>query len=393
MPDTSSGAGEPLGLYLHVPFCVSLCSYCDFTRNLAVPDLMSRYVRALAREIRSGVEAGGPRPAADTVYVGGGTPTVLDPHEVARLIETCRSVFSVADDAEITLEANPESVDPVRLRSFRRAGVNRLSLGVQSFADPELARLGRAHSASRAREAVLEARAAGFGNVSLDLMMGLPDQTMTDWLASIDALVALEPEHASLYILELHEHTPVWEEIRRGRRALPNEDTVAEMYLHGMERLEVAGYRQYEISNLARPGCTSRHNLKYWTDGEWIGFGCGAHSTLNGVRWNNVTDLRQYVTRCETGEDPAAARQVLSRRRRFEDAIVMGLRLSEGVDVTAIERRYGVEVWRAYGARLAPFVSAGLLDPERARLRLTRPGMLLSNEVMRTFVDIDSTIQ
>ncbi len=392
MPDTEC-AGEPLGLYLHVPFCVSLCGYCGFTRTLAAPDLMSRYVRALAREIRNCERDGRCRPAADTVYFGGGTPSLLDPDEVARLIETCRGVFGVADDAEITLEANPESVDPVRLASFRQVGVNRLSLGVQSFGDGELARLGRLHSAARAREAVSEARAAGFDNVSLDLIMGLPDQTMADWLASIAALVALEPEHASLYILELHERTPMWEEVRRGRRAQPNEDTVAEMYLRGMERLEEAGYRQYEISNLARPGHPSRHNLKYWTDGEWIGFGCGAHSTRDGVRWNNVADVREYVIRCETGADPAAARQALSRRRRFEDAVVMGLRLSAGADLTAIGRRYGVDVWRVYGASLAPFVDAGLLDPEPARLRLTRSGMLLANEVMRTFVGLDSTIQ
>lgn len=392
MPDTDC-AGEPLGLYLHVPFCVSLCGYCGFTRTLAAPDLMSRYVRALAREIRSCERDRRCRPAADTVYFGGGTPSLLDPDEVARLIETCRGVFGVADDAEITLEANPESVDPVRLASFRQVGVNRLSLGVQSFGDGELARLGRLHSAARAREAVSEARAAGFDNVSLDLIMGLPDQTMADWLASIAALVALEPEHASLYILELHERTPMWEEVRRGRKAQPNEDTVAEMYLRGMERLEEAGYRQYEISNLARHGRPSRHNLKYWTDGEWIGFGCGAHSTRDGVRWNNVADVREYVIRCETGADPAAARQALSRRRRFEDAVVMGLRLSAGADLAAIERRYGVDVWRVYGASLAPFVDAGLLDPEPARLRLTRSGMLLANEVMKTFVGLDSTIQ
>ena len=382
------------GLYLHVPFCAALCDYCTFVRGPAEPDLMRRYISALEHEIRSGGAgaAGGP-PAADTVYFGGGTPSLLDPDEVARLVGACREVFDLPDDAEVTLEANPETVDEQHLAAFRQAGVTRLSLGVQSFVDDELERLGRIHTVARARAAVAAARRAGFHNVSLDLIMWLPEQSLDDWLVSVEALAALEPEHASLYLLDLHVDTPIGERMAGCGWTQAPDDVAAEMYLCGMERLERAGYRQYEISNLARPGRESRHNLKYWTDGEWRGFGAGAHSTLDGVRWKNVLDTAEYIDRIEGGIGAATDWQVLAERRRFEDAMMMGLRLTAGVDLAQVERRYGVEVWRTYGSRLAPFIEAGLLVREAGRLHLTRPGMLLANDVISTFVETDSTVE
>jgi oxygen-independent coproporphyrinogen III oxidase len=392
--DTSPEVGGPVGVYLHIPFCSAVCGYCNFTRGLAAPDLMRRYVAALEREIRSSsVEARGGHPAADTLYFGGGTPSLLEPDDLARLVAACRDVFGLPADAEVTLEANPETVDAARLAGFRRAGANRLSLGVQSFDDRELRRLGRLHTVARARGAVAEAREAGFDNVSLDLMMWLPQQTLTDWLVSVDALAALGPEHASVYMLELYPNAPIRDDMARGGWAQAPDEIAAEMYLRGMERLDDAGYGQYEISNVARSGRESRHNLKYWTDGEWLGFGSGAHSTRDGIRWKNVSDTEEYIARCGAGIGPATDRQALTIRRRFEDALVMGLRLSAGVDLASIERRYGVDVWRTYGESLAPFVEAGLLAGDPDRLRLTRPGMLLSNEVMRTFVEPGSTIQ
>ncbi|MBE3072247.1 MAG: radical SAM family heme chaperone HemW, partial [Acidobacteria bacterium] len=372
MRDTSPGAGAPLGLYLHIPFCAALCGYCTFNRRLAAPDLIRRYVAALEREIRgSGADAPGGRSAADTLYFGGGTPSLLEPDDLARLVGACRDVFDVPADAEVTLEANPETVDARRLAGFRRAGANRLSLGVQSFRDRELARLGRIHTVARARAAVADARDAGFDNVSVDLMMWLPEQTLEDWLVSVDALAGLEPEHASLYMLELYPNAPLREDMAREGLTQAPDETAAEMYLQGMERLEAAGYRQYEISNLARPGRQSRHNLKYWTDGAWRGFGSGAHSTRDGFRWKNVPDTEEYIRRCGAGVGPAVDREVLTDRRRVEDALVMGLRLSVGVDLASIERRYGVDVWQTSGESLAPFVEAGLLVGDPGRLRLT----------------------
>jgi oxygen-independent coproporphyrinogen-3 oxidase len=277
---------EPVpGLYVHVPFCSAICNYCNFNRGLFDAALKDRYVDALAAEIAEAGPQGQDGQSADTIYFGGGTPSLLEPDEVGRIIEACESSFAVAPDPEITLEANPETVTIPKLAAFRHAGVNRLSFGVQSFRDTDLRRLSRLHSADRARVAVAEARAAGFDNISLDLMMWLPQQSVSEWLESVDQAVALGPEHLSLYLLELYPNAPLKDEMARARWSQAPDEDAATMYLTAMERLEDAGYDQYEISNVARPGRRSRHNLKYWTDGDWLGFGCGALSTRDGVRW------------------------------------------------------------------------------------------------------------
>jgi oxygen-independent coproporphyrinogen-3 oxidase len=378
------------GLYVHVPFCSAICNYCNFNRGLFDADLKARYVDALVREI--GGERLRPRGSealdreADTIYFGGGTPSLLEPDEVARVIAACRSAFIVADDAEITMEANPESVSEARLAACRRAGVNRVSLGVQSFRPAELGRLSRLHTADRARAAFAEARAAGFDNVSLDLMMWLPEQRVSDWLESVDAALALEPEHLSLYMLEVYPNAPLRDEMARARWSQAPDEDVSAMYLTAMERLDAAGYQQYEISNVARPGRRSRHNLKYWTDGEWVGVGCGAHSTCDGVRYKNVASTEEYVQRIDRGEDTAVDVRRLSPDERLGDALFTGLRLTDGVDLDAIEARYGVDVWRRHGAELQVFVEGGWLVHEPRRLRLTRQGMLLAHEIMAVFV-------
>ena len=376
----------PLGLYLHIPFCASLCGYCTFARGLFDEGLKRRYVAALEHEIRlAGAAAVGAQASADTVYFGGGTPSLLEPAEIARLLAACRHAFELSPHAEVTLEANPESADRARLAAFREAGVTRVSLGAQSFLDAELRLLGRIHTAARARAAVRDARAAGFDNVSIDLIMGLPGQSLGDWLASVDSLVALAPEHASLYVLEIYPDVPLRREMARQSLEPAADDLAADMYLAAMERLEAAGSSQYEISNVARPGRESRHNMKYWTDGDWLGFGSAAHSTRDGVRWQNVRGAEEYIERVE-GQGPITERHVLTARERLEDALFMGLRLAAGVDAEALGRRHGIDVWASYGDRLAPFLDAGLLVGEGGALRLTRRGMLLANEVMSAFV-------
>jgi oxygen-independent coproporphyrinogen-3 oxidase len=371
-----------LGLYVHVPFCRSICNYCNFNRGLLDEGLKTRYVAALRGEI---ARAGRGQPA-DTVYFGGGTPSLLQPGEVAGLIAACRTAFSLAPAAEITLEANPETVTPESLGAFRAAGVNRLSFGVQSFRDDELSRLGRLHNAARARRAYADARAAGFDNVSLDLMMWLPQQRLPDWQASVEALIDLAPEHASLYLLELYPNAPLREDMARAGWSLAPDDAAAAMYTWALDRLDRAGFEQYEISNVARPGRRSRHNLKYWTDGEWLGFGCGAHSTVGGVRWKNAAATGDYVGRLERGEDPVLERRPLTAGQRFEEAVFMGLRLADGVDLEAAGARAGLDAWARYGPDLARFLEAGLAERAAGRLRLTRRGMLLANEIMSVFV-------
>jgi oxygen-independent coproporphyrinogen III oxidase len=374
-----------LGLYLHIPFCAAICNYCNFNRGLLDEPLKVRYVNALATEITRAAE---PETAADSIFFGGGTPSLLAPAEIRRVIDTCRQSFSVADTVEITLEANPETVTPQSLAGYREAGVNRLSFGVQSFAAQELRRLGRQHSPETAQRAVVEARAAGFDNISLDLMMWLPAQRVDSWLSTVDALIDVAPDHASLYLLELYPNAPLRDEMARAGWSLAPDEDAAEMYLRGLAQLDRAGYEQYEISNVAKPGRQSRHNLKYWLDGEWLGFGCGAHSTRAGTRWRNVSATMDYSGRVEQGGSVVADRRVLDVDERLEEALFTGLRLTAGLDLAAILARYGIDVWARYGAELERFVDAGLLehDPGR-RLALTRTGMLLANEVMAVFID------
>jgi oxygen-independent coproporphyrinogen-3 oxidase len=401
-------------LYLHIPFCSAICNYCNFNRGLFDGALKARYVEALLREIERPGMFGGPRrsggpgssdlpgrPAlpgipglpdrsdregADTIYFGGGTPSLLEPHEVGRLVAACRGAFDVAPDAEVTLEANPESVTEARLAAYREAGVTRLSFGVQSFRDEELGRLSRLHGADRARAAFHEARRAGFDNISLDLMMWLPAQRVDDWLHSIEASIALGPEHLSLYLLEVYPNAPLKDAMARARWSqAPDEDAEA-MYLGALERLDAAGYHQYEISNVARPGRESRHNLKYWRDGEWLAFGCGAHSTRHGVRWKNVSATDDYIARISAGEPTATDIHQLTPDERLGDALLTGLRLTAGVDMEKVGECYGIDVWERFGAELDPFVQLGCLRHDGAQLSLTRRGMLVSNEVVAVFV-------
>jgi oxygen-independent coproporphyrinogen-3 oxidase len=375
----------PLGLYLHVPFCSAICNYCNFNRGLFDADLKGRYVDALAAEIERTVPPIG-SPVADTIYFGGGTPSLLEPDEIGRLIDRCRERFHVGPHAEVTMEANPETVTTARLAAYRRAGVDRLSFGVQSFRDDELRRLSRLHGATRARDAFGEARAAGFDNVSLDLMMWLPAQPVAHWLESVDAAIALGPDHLSLYLLEVYPNAPLRDEMARARWSQAPDEDAETMYLTAMERLEAAGLMQYEISNVARPGRQARHNLKYWSDGQWLGFGCGAHSTCAGARWKNVSSTEEYVARVGAGESPAENIHRLSPEEHLGDALFTGLRLTEGVDLSGVAVRHGVDVWERYGRDLQRFVDAGWLVHDAGRLRLTRRGMLVSHEVMMVFV-------
>jgi oxygen-independent coproporphyrinogen-3 oxidase len=379
----------PLGLYIHVPFCSAICHYCNFNRGLFDEALKRRYVEAVAAEIRGAPGRFGwpPRGAqADTIFFGGGTPSLLESGEVEAILGACREAFDVAPGAEVTIEANPESAAGAYLERLREAGVNRLSLGVQSLRQPELLRLGRIHDVEQARRAVDGARAAGFGNLSLDLMMWLPGQSVRDWLDSVEAAIALGPEHLSLYMLELYPNAPLREAMARANWPQAPDDDAAEMYEAAMARLETAGYRQYEISNVARPGRESRHNLKYWTDGEWLGFGPGAHSTLAGARWKNVASAGDYVSRVAAGLPLETDRRDLTAEERWQEAVITGLRLQAGISIGAMAASYGVDLDARFHDDLQRFQEAGAVERDGDRLRLTRRGMLVANEVLGVFI-------
>ena len=390
-----------LGLYLHVPFCQAICSYCNFNRGLLDSELKVRYVAALVREIADA----GDRREADTIFFGGGTPSLLAPAEVEAIITACREAYQITPDAEVTLETNPETVTADRLAAFGAAGVNRLSLGVQSFDDGELQRLGRIHSAARAAEAVQLARRAGFASISLDLMFWLPGQSRASWHSSLARAIELGPDHISFYMLELYPNAPLREVMARaevsaaqggpgsagmsgpgGAWSQQSDDEAADMYLEGLSLLDAAGYRQYEISNVARPGHASRHNLKYWSMGSWRGFGCGAHSTMDGARWRNVSGTADYVARVERGASVITDHREPSRDEWVGEAIFTGLRLTAGVDSADLAARYGGNPLEANGEDLAGWKEAGLVWTSGTRLGLTRTGMLLSNEILARFV-------
>lgn len=375
------------GVYIHVPFCRSRCSYCDFATGAYEEALAESYVGALAREVES-FDCVGARVEVDTVYFGGGTPSLLTPAQVSRVLAAVRRRFDVDPAAEVTLEMNPGTVTPERLRALRASGVNRASFGAQTFDDRELKRLGRTHTADDTRRTFAELRTAGFDNISFDLIAGLPRQTLQAWERNLAEALALRPEHLSLYLLEVHEGTPLAEQIRQGRYDAPDPDLAAEMYCVLVERARAAGYEQYEISNFCLKGRESRHNMKYWTGAPFYGFGCSAHS-FDGrrARWSNERDARAYVKLVEERGGAIVSREELDERGAGAEALFLGLRLlSRGVDLEEHRARYHRDVRADYAEDLARFDEAGLIEFDGDVLRLTPAGALLSNEVFSTFV-------
>lgn len=372
------------GLYLHIPFCAAICDYCNFTRGLVADAVKARYVEALTADLRRSAAP----VAVDSIYFGGGTPSLLTPAELRAILDACRASFAVSPDVEVSFEANPESVTARAADAWLAAGVTRVSLGVQSFRDEDLRRLGRAHTVDGAVSAVGELRRAGVENLSLDLMLWLPEQTRDDVRASVARLIDLAPEHASLYLLEIYPNAPLREAMARSGWSQAPDDDAADMYLDAMAALDAAGYHQYEISNVSRPGRECRHNLTYWTDGDWLAFGAGAHGAGAVERWRVVAGTTEYIQRVTDGRDVVAERWPREGETRLGEALVMGLRLTRGLDLAAIRARYGVDVWSRYGAELEPLVRAGHLSHRPGqRICLTRTGMLVANDAMMVLLD------
>ncbi len=373
------------GVYLHIPFCRSRCSYCDFATGQYDGPLAARYVAALVREIElfelDNIQQ------VDTVYFGGGTPSLLTPAQVGTILTAVRKRFAVAPDAEITMEMNPGALSVETLRDYRGLGVNRASFGAQTFDDDELKRLGRRHDAADVRQTIDYLRDAGFANVSFDLIAGLPAQTLAAWERNLNEALKLQPEHLSLYLLEVHESTPLADQIRRGAQPQPDDDLAAEMYELLLDKTAAAGYEHYEISNFCRPAHESRHNTKYWLHAPVYGFGCSAHSHDGGPhRWANERDARRYTELIETTGDAVTERTTLSDDEAQAEALFLGLRLMRGVDTRLHATRYGVNVRERYADDLARLQEAELIEFSGENLRLTRRGVLLSNEVFAVFV-------
>ena len=370
---------RPLGLYIHIPFCKSKCVYCDFYSLPNSEEQMDRYVSALCRQLAETAQRTKAH-EVDTVYFGGGTPSWLGEKRLRRIMKVVDKNYRIAKDAEITLEANPDSAgDWKALRALRRAGFNRISLGVQSADDAQLKILGRPHTFAQAEAAVAAARKAKIGNISLDLIYGLPGQTMESWQETVEKAAALEPEHLSCYGLKVEEGTPLWD--MQGDMDLPDDDLQADMYLWTVERLAQLGYEQYEISNFARPGHASRHNLKYWTLEEYAGFGPGAHSDLGGVRYAYVRDLRAYCEGVETEGDILSENDRIPDRDRDIEYLMLGLRLARGISRQEFEYRFRLP-FAPIQEVLERFRDSGHAVLRGGRWRLTPEGFLLSNQII-----------
>lgn len=368
---------KPLGLYIHIPFCRQKCAYCDFYSLPRREDQMDAYVSAVQAQL-AGTDFSGYR--ADTVYFGGGTPSYLGSRRLTALLEAASAACPIAPDAEITLEANPDSVgDRTALSALRQAGFNRISLGMQSADDGELAALGRVHSMAQVRASAEAARSAGFDNLSLDLIYGLPGQDVPRWRKSLAASVELAPEHLSCYGLKAEKGTPLYDR----RDALPGDEVQADMYLETVNFLEAHGCRQYEISNFAKPGRESRHNLKYWTLGEYAGFGPGAHSDFRGVRYAWARNLETFLR----GENRCSEFQIMTSGDREAEWLMLGLRTVQGLEPRDYRERFGGSF-----TRFLPFLNrcgkAGYALQEAGRWRLTPKGFLVSNQIIGALLEL-----
>ncbi|WP_435771090.1 radical SAM family heme chaperone HemW [Nocardioides sp. SYSU DS0651] len=384
LPDAAlAGLGtRPFGFYVHVPFCSARCGYCDFNtytaEELGPGVSRSSYAAQAVAEVRRARQVlGAVDLPVSTVFLGGGTPTLLDPADLGRILSAIDCEFGLAADAEVTTEANPDSVDRGRLERLRAAGFDRVSFGMQSAVPHVLEVLDRTHDPDRVPAVVAAARAAGFDQVSVDLIYGTPGETGADWATTLDAALACEPDHVSAYSLIVEDGTALARRVRRGELPMPDDDDLADKYLQADDRLTAAGLGWYEVSNWARgPAARCRHNLGYWTGADWWGVGPGAHSHVGGVRWWNVKHPAAYAARIAEGRSPAHAREVLDDETRRLERVLLEVRLREGLPVDAVPN----------GASLARLAANGLVEDRRDRVLLTRRGRLLADAVVRVLL-------
>jgi oxygen-independent coproporphyrinogen-3 oxidase len=372
-----------IGLYIHIPFCQAKCTYCDFNSFAGQEHLFDSYTVGLVREM----ELADPGPVA-TIYIGGGTPTVLPLSLLAQAMHGIRHNFDLQAGAEISLEANPGTVGPDVLNGLRALGVNRLSLGIQSFDNGELQRLGRIHTSAQAVQAFHSARLAGFDNINLDLIYGQPGQSLSSWAESLRRALDLQPDHLSLYALTLEDGTPLATAVAKGEVPDPDPDLAADMVEFAQESLSPAGFVHYEISNWARsPQTMCQHNLTYWRNEAYLGIGAGAHSWRNGRRWSNIAQPAEYATRVLCHRQPVASEEIISPELEMGETMIMGLRLlDEGVNFERFRQRFGLDLTSVFSHELEQLVELGLIQENGDRVRLSERGWLLGNQVFLRFL-------
>jgi len=404
---------EDIGIYIHIPFCVSKCPYCDFNSIAVSPIPEENYAKALIKEINSYTKPlavpfrgkpgeGGLRGSvflekgkrrATSIYFGGGTPSLFSVDSIARVIDKIMSGFLSTSHVEITLEINPKTADMEKLHALYAIGINRLSLGVQSFQNKFLQNLGRIHTSADAVNLFKDARSSGFSNIGLDLIFGIPDQTLNDWERDLSCALSLKPEHISVYNLTIEEDTPFYDLQRKGKVTLPDEDIQVRMYRLAQGKVAADGYEQYEISNFALPGFRCRHNEGYWILKEYLGFGAGAHSNLRetsnkrdwGIRWKNILNPYEYISLLSNNGTAVIEREELTREAAIKEAIFLGLRRLDGISLDYFEERFGISLTKTFANIIPYLLKENLISIDEGHLKLTIRGILLSNEVFLKF--------
>ncbi|NTV12628.1 MAG: radical SAM family heme chaperone HemW [Desulfobulbaceae bacterium] len=378
---------EPAGIYLHIPFCRSKCGYCAFASWPVAGHNLEDYLTALAKEIAFYREQRWCREKVfDSLFLGGGTPTILSAGQLSKLLAMLQESFTFSLDAEISVETNPNMVDAAKLAALTATGVNRLSIGIQSFDDQTLRRIDRTHTAADGELAVSLARQAGFTNLSLDLIYGLPGQTPREWRQTLAQAVALAPEHLSIYQLSIESGSHFAELTEAGKLPLPSENSEATMAEEAVRHLALAGYARYEISNYARPGKKCRHNLNYWRNRSWLGLGAAAVGTLSGLRLRNAANPHQYQRSWESGHPAWVEGESLDREKSFRETVIMGLRVLDGLDLGELNKRFEIDLHQYYGKTVDNLIAKGLLEMTSDRLRLTCRALPVANQVLAELV-------
>ena len=371
-------------IYIHIPFCTQICHYCDFNKFFIQNQPVDGYIHSLIQEMD--LYHLSQNEPMSTIFIGGGTPSALEPNQLEQLLNATKEKIKLAPGYEFTVEANPGDLTKDKMRIMKEAGVNRLSLGVQSFNEELLKKIGRAHNVRDVYETIDMAREAGFENISIDLIYSLPGQTLADLEDTLDRALQLDLPHFSAYSLIIEPKTVFYIMLNKGKLSLPGEDAEASMYEYVMERLTKAGYQQYEISNFAKAGYESRHNLVYWNNEEYYGLGAGAHGYLNGVRYHNHGPLKKYMNAIKENRKPIIEQITVSLKEKMEEEMFLGLRKMEGVSPQAFQQKFSQDIQDVFGDTLNRMVSDGLLEISEGRIKLTQSGKLMGNEVFQAFL-------
>jgi oxygen-independent coproporphyrinogen-3 oxidase len=374
--------------YIHIPFCHQICHYCDFNKVFLKGQPVEDYLDHLELEIKHTLQKH-PADSIKTIFIGGGTPTSMNEAQLEKLLEIIRTYFPIVNDQiEFTTEANPGDLTKDKLSVLKEGGINRLSVGVQSFNDQLLKRIGRTHKSKDVVQGIERSREIGFTNVSIDLIYSLPDQTLADFKDTLHQAFSLELEHFSAYSLIIEPKTVFYNLMRKGNLPLPSQDNEAMMFELLMDQMELHGYGQYEISNFAKKGFESKHNLTYWNNEEYYGFGAGAHSYVNGVRNANAGPLKKYMNLVAEKGTPYIEEHIVTRSEKMEEELFLGLRKTEGVSISTFSKKYGVSLTEVFNQQIEDNINRGLLQQNDDYLLLTRTGKLLGNEVFQTFLTI-----